>query len=260
MILAVQRLKDMARGGGLLARWTVGYYVGTTLIAIVHSTLLVNLLWRRFFDEVTGSALVNTDSQQELVDERGELEIHQAVVEMFDSFIPNNIVAAFSDNNLLGVLIMSIVLGYMIKGPNSSILRVTREIERIITVIITFLIQLAPIGVFFLILSNLMRLDIAQIGANLGVLVGGAIATMAFHLFVVLPIIFFAIVRRNPYSYWFKCSKAWITAWGTASSAATLPLTMKCVIERGVPNTLSKFSVPLGCLINMDGSVPWPPD
>ena len=98
-----------------------------------------------------------------------------------------------------------------------------------------------------------MRLDIAEIGANLGVLVGGAIATMAFHILIVIPIIFFAVVRRNPYSYWFKCSKAWITAWGTASSAATLPVTMKCVTERGVPVTLSKFVVPLGCLINMDG-------
>jgi Na+/H+-dicarboxylate symporter len=255
MILAVQRLKEMQKGGGVLARWTIIYYVGTTLLAIGHSTILVSFLWRRFFTEVTGSALENTESGQALIDDRSELKIHEAVVDMFDSFIPSNIVAAFSNNNLLGVLIMSIVLGYMIKGPDSPILRVTKEIERIITVIITFLIQLAPIGVFFLILSNLMRLDIAQIGANLGVLVGGAIATMSFHLFIVLPMLFYAIVRKNPYPYWFKSSKAWITAWGTASSAATLPLTMKCVIERGVPTTIAKFSVPLGCLVNMDGYV-----
>lgn len=53
---------------------------------------------------------------------------------------------------------------------------------------------------------------------------------------------------------WLKCSPAWITAWGTASSAATLPVTIRCVLERGVPVTITKFAVPLGCLINMDGT------
>lgn len=178
MVLAVQRLKEMQKGGGNLAKWTVIYYVGTTCIAIVHSTILTNFLWRTLMTEVDGQALTASEQDQELIDDRSETEIHQVVVDMFYSFIPNNIVAAFADNQLLSVLITAIVLGYMIKGPDSSLLRAIKEVERIITVIITFLIKLAPIGVFFLILSNIMRLDIAQVGANLGVLIGGAVGTM----------------------------------------------------------------------------------
>jgi len=76
---------------------------------------------------------------------------------------------------------------------------------------------------------------------------------MLFHLWVVYPILYFAIVRKNPYTFWAKCSQAWITAWGTASSAATLPMTIKCCRARGLPDTAINFMVPLGCLVNMDG-------
>lgn len=176
------------------------------------------------------------------------------VQDMFDSLIPNNIIAALANNALLSVLVTAIVVGYLIRGPDSSLLRATREVDRIITIVITFLIKLAPVGVFFLILSNIMRLNLADVGINLGILIGASIAQMAFHLIIVLSGIYLFVVRRNPFTYWARCAKAWITAWGTASSAATLPVTMKCVIEQGCPNTIAKFQVPLGCLVNMDGT------
>jgi Na+/H+-dicarboxylate symporter len=190
---------------------------------------------------------------QELIDERKEVEIATVVSQMFDSFIPSNVVNALATDSLLAVLITAIVVGYLL-DTGSAIIRVLEEVEVLITKIITFLIKLAPVGVFFLILPNLFKLNIAEIGINLGILIGGGIANMALHLFVVLPLLFFVMTRTNPYTYWFKCSPAWLTAWGSASSAATLPVTMKCVTARGVPITITKFSVPLGCLVNMDGT------
>lgn len=253
MILAVQRLREMANGGRKLAKWTVLWYVGTTLVAIVHSTIMVSLVWRRLFREVGAESLLADAASQALIDERQKVAIHQVVVDMFDSFIPNNIVQATASNALLSVLITAIVIGYLVEGPQSIIIQLVKEIERIITIIITFLIKIAPIGVFFLILSNLMRLNLADVGINLGILIGSTIAQLMFHLLLMLPLGYFLIVRRNPYAMWIRCSQAWITAWGTASSAATLPVTMKCAIKEGVPVTIAKFSVPLGCLINMDG-------
>lgn len=160
---------------------------------------------------------------------------------------------ALSTDSLLAVLITAVVVGYLLE-TGSAIIRVLEELEVMITKIITFLIKLAPIGVFFLILPNLFQLNLRDIGVNLGILIGGGVANMGIHLFIVLPTIFFAVTRQNPYSYWFKCSPAWLTAWGSASSAATLPVTMRVVAERGVPWTINKFSVPLGCLVNMDGT------
>ena len=253
IILAVQQLKDMAKNGAKLARWTVGYYVCTTCLAIVHSMIMVDLVWRRLMQEVTGDALVVDPDDQETVDERQDTAPHDIVVQVAESFIPSNVVAALAEDSLLAVLVAAIVVGCLIRGPDSSLLRAVKEVERITMIIITFLIKLAPIGVFFLILSNLMTLDVSTIGRNLGVLIGASVCGMFIQLFVMLPIIFFSFTRMNPYSYWLKNSPAWITAWGSASSAATLPVTLRCVRARGVPDTVAKFSVPLGALINMDG-------
>jgi len=253
MILAVQRLKDMTRGGAVLAKWLIFWYIVTALIAIAHSMVMVEFVWRRQMRQVGEDSLAVAGSDATTIAERQKTTIHQVVVDTFDSFVPNNIVAALANNALLSVLMVAILFGYLIKGPNSSLLRATIEVEKIVTTIIVGLIKLAPIGVFFLILSNIMRLDIADVGVNLGVLVGGAVAQMLFHLLVLLPAVYFLIVRKNPYTMWFKASKAWITAWGTASSAATLPVTMQCVIDNGVPLAVTKFAVPLGCLVNMDG-------
>ncbi|EUC36404.1 hypothetical protein COCCADRAFT_34247 [Bipolaris zeicola 26-R-13] len=256
MIMAIQRLRNMTQGGGAagkLARWTVGYYVLTTILAVAHSALLVGLVWSKLFNVVSGSALEVSEEDQELVDERKETAIHDVVVDMFYSLVPNNIVNALATDALLSVLITAIVLGYVIK-PGGAIYRAVEEVEVIILRVITVLIHLAPIGVFFLIMPNLFRLDIAEIGTNLGILIGGTLCGMFIHMFIIIPIIFFIFTRSNPYTFWFKMSPAWITAWGTASSAATLPVTIRCVLKQGVPVTVTKFAVPLGCLINMDGT------
>jgi Na+/H+-dicarboxylate symporter len=215
IILAMQNLKQMARDGAKLARWTIGYYIATTLLAVVHSMILVDLVWVPLMVPVTGSALEVDPSDQEMVDERSSNAPHDIVVSVFESFIPNNVVAALAEDSLLAVLVTSIIVGLMIKGPEtkSPILRAVKEIEAIISVIIVWLIKVAPIGVFFLILSNLMTLDIEDIGVNLGVLIGGSITGMFIHLFILLPAIFFFFTRENPYTFWFKNSPAWITAW-----------------------------------------------
>ncbi|KAM6534927.1 hypothetical protein FALCPG4_004545 [Fusarium falciforme] len=124
-----------------------------------------------------------------------------------------------------------------------------------ITKIITWLIKMAPIGVFFLILPNLMKLDIGEIGLNLGILIGGTLSTMLIHILVIVPIIFFTFTRMNAYSYWLKISPAWVTAWGSASSAATLPVTIRCAKARGIPATIYKFSCPPGTAIYLPAAV-----
>ncbi|KAL4934165.1 dicarboxylate/amino acid:cation symporter [Aspergillus undulatus] len=254
MILAVQRLRELSNGGHILARWTIGYYVLTTLLAIVHSILLTSLVWRRLMTQASPESLNVDEDDQETFDEREETEIADVVVQMFESLIPLNIVDALATDSLLAVLVTAVVIGYMIDRQTSYLLKAVEEIETIIMRIIMILIKLAPIGVFFLILPNMFRLDVRDIGQNLGVLIGGALCNLSIHLFLVLPAMFFIFTRKIPYTYWFKCSSSWTTAWGTASSAATLPLTMKVVRERGVSNTVNKFVVPLGCLVNMDGT------
>ncbi|KAF2847343.1 excitatory amino acid transporter 1 [Plenodomus tracheiphilus IPT5] len=238
MIMAIQRLRNMNQGGGKagqLARWTIGYYVVTTILAVAHSCLLVALVWSRLMKQVSGDQLAVSEDDQETIEERKDIAIHQVVVDIFNSLVPQNIVDALATDSLLAVLLTAVVVGYVIK-LGGALIRAVEEIEVILMRIITVLIKLAPIGVFFLIMPNLFRLDIAEIGMNLGILIGGMLCGMFLHVFIIIPILFFAITRRNPYTLWMSC------------------MTIHCVLEQGVPVTITKFAVPLGCLINMDGT------
>jgi hypothetical protein len=126
-----------------------------------------------------------SEEEQADIDERGGMAPHDVVVQVFESFVPSNVASAVANDELLAVLVSAVVVGCLIRGPDSSLLRAVREIEKIVMKIITFLIKLAPVGVFFLILSNLFKLDIADIGQNLGVLIGASLVNMAIHMFVV---------------------------------------------------------------------------
>lgn len=259
MVLAVQRLREMKdTGGGKLALYTVLYYVLTTLLAICVSCVLTGTVWRPMFSVVDKESLSTDNIDDEDAEKTDETAIHDVVLQMFESFVPDNVVNALATDSLLAVLITSIIVGYLLDGVNSGLYRICLEVEKIITIIITWLIKMAPIGVFFLILPNLFKLDLAEIGKNLGILIGCTLSSMFIHLFIFLPILFFLFTRTNPYAYWFKCAPAWITAWGSASSAATLPMSLKVVKAQNVPHTIAHFVVPLGCLVNMDGQVPPP--
>lgn len=242
----------MSKGGGLLARWAIGYYVGTTILAIAHSILFVALIWSKLMREMDADSLNISEKDKELYEERQAVQIHTVVADMFNSLVTDNPVNSLAQGHFLAVLVAAVVVGYLLK-PGGSLLRGIHELDKLITTIITALIKMAPIGVFFLILPNLFRLNIATIGYNLGILIGGTLTGIFIQLFVVYPILYIAFVRKNPFTYWIKNSPAWITAWGTASSAATLPVTLRCVRKRGVPEPIVKFVVPLGTLINMDG-------
>ena len=255
MILAMQQLKDMMGKGRKLVWWTIGWYVGTTVLAIVQSCIMVSQVWRRLMVEIPADeqdATWDDDSRETYEAQQEDTKIHEVVVQMFESFIPRNIVDSLASDGLLAVVITSIVLGLLLKR-GSVMVKLAHEISHITTRVITFLIYIAPIGVFFLILSNLFRLDPASIGRNLGVLIGGTIVDISIHLFIVLPALFFIATRTNPYSYWFKCARAWVTAWGTASSAATLSVTLQCAKDRGIPYLIRSFVAGLGMSVNMDG-------
>jgi Na+/H+-dicarboxylate symporter len=253
MIIAIQRLKELAGDSRKLATWTIGYYVLTTILAIAISITLTALVWAPRFTQADEESLEVTESDQETIDETPVYTISESVVNLFNSFISDNFVGSLAEAELLAVLVAAVVIGSLLK-PGASLMKAVYEIEEIVMKVVTFLIQAAPYGVFSLILSNLFKLDLETMGQNLGFLIAGALVNMFIHIWVVLPILFFALTRMNPYTYWLKCSAAWITAWGSASSAGTLPVTLKVVTERGVPTVISKFATPLGCLINMDGT------
>lgn len=240
----------MSGHGARVAKWTLGYYLTFMILAIVQSTVAAALGWSRLFvivqpAELAGATPTSTNTTAEAP--------HEVVVQVFESLIPENIVDAIAaDQRLLSVMVIALAVGYLLR-PTSVFVRAAHEVEELVAAAVRFLVRAAPVGVFFLILPNLFVLPIREVGRNLGVLVGASLAGMLVHLFVVMSLVFLVVVRENPYAFWLRIAPAWIEAWGSGSSAATLPVTMDCVLKQRVPLIVTKFVVPLGVLINMDG-------
>jgi len=164
-----------------------------------------------------------------------------------------------SGMNVLGLICFSLVFGVIIgnmgeQGENlvSFFSSLNEAIMRIVTVIIWY----APIGIMFLIAGQVMKMeDPVQVLERLGLYMATVIAGLVIHGFVVLPTLFFVFTRRNPITYFRGVLQAFLTAMATASSAATLPITMKCLEENNnVDRRVSRFVLPIGATINMDGT------
>lgn len=252
MILAVQQLKEMSRSVPKMARWTIGYYLATTLLAVLSSTFAVVFGWKRLLHPIGPGPAASLADGYVRQDQHKTAAPQDVALSLVKQLVPTNIVDALATDALLSVLVLCVVIGYMLRA-GSPLLTVVREVEQIVTVIVGLLVRLAPVGVFFLTLVTMLRLDIVAIGINLGVLVAGALAGMAVHSFLLLPLIFLVTTRRNPYAFFARTSSAWRKAWRTGSSAAAVPVTIKSTIGQGVPSVVTKFVVSVGCTLNMDG-------
>jgi len=137
----------------------------------------------------------------------------------------------------------------------SVVLRFFKELSEIMMRIIQVLILLTPIGVFCLIVPKVATIDLATIGKYLGLLLAILIAGLLVHTFITLPSLFFTFTRRNPFAYYKNIIPSVLTAFGTSSSAATLPTTTACAIELNkIDERVASFVLPLGATVNMDGT------
>ena len=173
----------------------------------------------------------------------------------------DNLLGAAVETNLLPLIVFSIIFAGMLTTMGQKVETITTMIGQINEAMMSFvmlLMRIAPIGIFCLVSS---KFGVAQAeGKFLEVLqeTGGFIATvlvgLGFHAFVTLPLIYWIFVKKNPYQYMKAMSEALLTAFSTASSSATLPVTMDCANKAGVSKRSTDFVLPLGATINMDGT------
>jgi len=117
-----------------------------------------------------------------------------------------------------------------------------------------FIIMFAPIGVLGLVIPTLMTTG-TELFEVMGKFALTVLLGLGIHLFVVLPLFIKLVARENPLNHYRAMAPALLTAFSTASSSATLPLTMDCVRKRaGVSNKVTSFTLPLGATVNMDGT------
>lgn len=137
----------------------------------------------------------------------------------------------------------------------SNLLTVILEFTQIMMGIIQIVIWLTPIGVYFLILAKFLEMnDILDVFTKLGMYLLTVSVGIFIHGFIFLPLVFLLITRKNPVVFIVHLMPAILTALGTSSSLATLPVSIKCVEENAkIDVRISRFMLPLGATINMNG-------
>lgn len=159
----------------------------------------------------------------------------------------------------MGLVVASIVFGIGISSASAqsrSLLTVFNELSTTMMRITGWVIWLSPVGVFFLIFAKILEMDnIIGVFAKLGLYTATVACGILFHGFVILPTIFFFLTKKNPVKFIGNMAQAIATAFGTSSSAATLPVTIQCLEQQNkVDPRVSRFVLPIGATINMDGT------
>ncbi|XP_048212440.1 excitatory amino acid transporter 3 [Perognathus longimembris pacificus] len=169
------------------------------------------------------------------------------------------IVGMYSDGiNVLGLIIFCLVFGLVIgkMGEKGQILvdffnALSDATMKIVQIIMCYM----PLGILFLIAGKIIEVEDWEIFRKLGLYMATVLTGLAIHSIVILPLIYFIVVRKNPFRFAMGMAQALLTALMISSSSATLPVTFRCAEEKNqVDKRITRFVLPVGATINMDGT------
>uniref|UniRef100_A0A8C1CDY8 Amino acid transporter n=4 Tax=Cyprinus carpio TaxID=7962 RepID=A0A8C1CDY8_CYPCA len=129
-------------------------------------------------------------------------------------------------------------------------------LNEIIMKMVSMIMWYSPVGIASLICGKIAAIgDLEVVARQLGMYMVTVIVGLIIHGGLILPLIYFAVTRKNPFTFYSGIFQAWITALGTASSAGTLPVTFRCLEENlNIDKRVTRFVLPIGATINMDGT------
>ncbi len=249
----------LARLGGR----TILYYMATSLFAIIIGLVVVNVIEPGIVDGEPARALTAVpDAQVADIQEKVEGKDASSIADVFLGMFPPNIVAAAANGQMLGLIVFSLLFGFFVTRIDdayaSAQFNFWQGMYQVMLKITELVIKFAPIGVFGLVAKVIAGMDADNLDEMLNALFWftfSVILALAIHLLVVLPLLLKFVARVNPIKHYQAMMPALLTAFTTASSSATLPLTMECVEKNaGVSNKTASFVLPLGATINMDGT------
>uniref|UniRef100_A0AAQ6AH63 Amino acid transporter n=1 Tax=Amphiprion ocellaris TaxID=80972 RepID=A0AAQ6AH63_AMPOC len=169
------------------------------------------------------------------------------------------IIGSYSDGiNVLGLIVFCVAFGLVIgkMGEKGRILleffdALNEATMKLVQIIMCYM----PIGILFLIAAKIIEVEDWDIFKKMGLYMVTVLSGLAIHATICLPLIFFIIVRKNPYTFTLGMAQALVTALMISSSSATLPITFRCAEENNrIDKRITRFVLPVGATINMDGT------
>jgi proton glutamate symport protein len=243
---------------GRLGGKTLLYYMSTSLFAILVGLLLVNIVAPGIVDGKPAGDMLPISEDIDAVAERVEGRGVGDVVDIFLRMVPTNIVAAAAEGQMLGLIFFSLLFGYFmtrIEGQPRQVLKdFWQGMYDVMIKITEWVMLFAPVGVFALVAKVVASTGFAAFEPLLAFFLT-VLAALAVHFLIVLPLLLFLVGRVNPWLHYRAMAPALLTSFSTASSSATLPITMDCVNRNaGVSTRTTSFVLPLGATVNMDGT------
>lgn len=258
------------KGFGRMGAKTLGFYAITTLSAAALGLALVNLIQPGLTDgqpnpvvkqaiETEASKLAGNAKAEAIAAKVGEQQqgIGATLRDLVVRMIPNNLFESAAATDLLGLIFFALLFGIAMATLDGPHIEATRALfhgfNDIILKITGWIMACAPIGVFALVVPV-----VAATGGGIFKALAWYFVTVAsgllLHLFVVMPL-FLMAGRVSPRRHFAAMRDCLLTAFSTASSNATLPVTMRCVTENaGVSPRIAGFTLPVGATVNMNGT------
>lgn len=238
-------------GGKALGRLfgkTLGYYVLSSLLAVIVGLMMVNLIR-------PGVGANMTETPQ---GDLPELETATSPVELLLDLVPENVIEAAASADMLALIFFCIVFGAAITTlPARTRATVTDLFDALFHAMMRLtsgIIKFLPIGVFALITKMVATtgFDAFKPLALYAVTIGTG---LTLHFFITLPILLMVLGRIAPRIHFANMREPLLIAFSTSSSGATLPVTLNTVEEKvGVSNKVASFVLPMGATVNMDGT------
>ena len=242
-------------GVGRMFSRTLTYYLATSMLAIFTGLLAVNVI-RPGLGNGAPAAVKPNDAPDKFA--AGELRLSDILMEQIEALIPANPLAALVAPNFLSIIAFTIlfaVFALRVGGGVAERIKLAAETGlSVMMALTTAIISLAPVGVFFLMAYVTATQGIGVFQSLFWYVVAVSVA-LFIHAFITLPLVVKFIAKRSPIEFARAMSPALLTAFSSASSNGTLPLTMTAIETRaGVSNRTGSFVLPLGSTINMDGT------
>ncbi len=248
IITGIARIGNEGAFGRLGAK-TFGFYISTSLLAILIGLFFVNLLQPGISESITAQIHKVVETKVEHLDIK--------VVDIIYSIVPSNVVEAFSNGQMLSLVFFSLLFGYALSKVQthaSTLMGFWQGMFHTMIEITHVIMKVLPLGVFCLVAKVFATTGIESF-KPLALFVASVLLGLIVFGFIGLPLFLKFVARVDPILHIKAMGPALITAFSTSSSSATLPITMECVEKRaGVSNKICSLVVPLGTTINMSGS------
>ena len=234
-------------GGAQLGRMgtkTIVLYLITTAVAITLAMLAAYL--------IQPGVGANLESTSEFA-----VKESKPLMQVLADIFPTNPISAMADGNMLQIIVFALLLGVALNHSGDAGQRIKGNFEdwnEVVMKLITMLMKLAPYGVFALLFNVFAEKGLGTI-TELAAYFFTVVIVLIIQAFVVYPGLLLLLSQLSPVTFLAKMRNVQLFAFSTASSSATLPVTM-CTVEKrlGVDNRIASFTTPLGATLNMDGT------